>query len=76
MFGFCGNQCVEPAATWSRSNRGTAPGPARMRGVMLMSFWSCEVQKPQQIYSVVAKIKDLFCVCSDLYNLACLMNDP
>lgn len=43
---------------------------------MLMSFWSCEVQKPQQIYSVVAKTKDLFCVCLDLYNLAYLMKDP
>lgn len=43
---------------------------------MLMSFWSCEVQKPQQIYSAVAKMKDLFCVCLGLYDLACLMEDP
>lgn len=53
-----------------------APGPARTRGAMLMSFWSCEVQKPQQIYFVVAKIKDLFRVCLDLYSLTYLMKDP
>lgn len=76
MFGFCGNQCAEPAATWSRSSRSTAPGPARTRGVMLMNFWSCEVQKPQHIYSAVAKMKDLFCICLDLCNLAHLVKDP
>lgn len=76
MFGFCGNRCAEPAGTWSRSIRRTAPSIARTPGAMLMSFCSYEVQKPQQIYSVVAKMKDLCCVCWDLYSLAWFVKDP
>ncbi|OPJ78830.1 hypothetical protein AV530_002823 [Patagioenas fasciata monilis] len=76
MFGFCGNRCVEPAGTWSRSIRRTAPGIARTPAATLMSFCSYEVQNAQQIYSVVAKMKDLCCVCLDLYNLAWFGKDP